>query len=64
MNCDTKSKGSSYTDVTHMLVPTHVSSCQSWCSCCPSSTKRFKEHLKIPAQAFISQPPQGVLEWF
>jgi hypothetical protein len=47
-----------------MLVPTHVSSCQSWCSCCPSSTKRFKENLKIPAQAFISQPPQGVLEWF
>ncbi len=29
MNCDAKSKGSGYTDVTHMLVPTHVSSCHT-----------------------------------
>jgi hypothetical protein len=41
MNCDAKSRGSSYTHVTHMLVPTHVSSCQSWCSCSPSRTKKF-----------------------
>jgi len=29
MNCDAKSRGSSYTDVAQMLVPTHVSTCHS-----------------------------------